>query len=111
MEKESRMLNKIVNEYMKSQWVNCRRDIGFYAAREELLGGGKIRFCEPGTTTPKAVFSDTGLTISHHNPVMADVCGDFGEMHLDGDYSLTVEDKNGEYIAIHTTRSGFDIYA
>jgi hypothetical protein len=105
------MLKKLVNGYMRDQWVNHQRDIGFYAAKAELLSLGGIMFCEPGTTTPKYVYQDEELENMYPLPVMADVNGDFGKMHLDGGYSLTVSNYKGESLLITTTRPDFDIDA
>lgn len=105
------MLKKLVNDYIHDQWVNYRIDIGFYAAKEKLLYCGRIMFCEPGTTTPKCVFKDKELETPFPLPVIADVNGDFGRMYLNGDYSLTVSNNDGEYLAIVTTQPGFDIEA
>ncbi len=103
------MLKQLVNDYMKGQWVNNRRDIGFHSAKEELLGNGTLMFFEPGTTTPKNVYSDVHLDIPMPNPVVADCSGDFEKLYLAGDYSITASKMNGEYIAMITTNPDFNI--
>jgi len=87
---------------MKSQWCNYRRDIGFHAAKEELLGSGKIMFCEPGSTTPKYVFTDEELEVPFPLPVIADSFGEFPEMHFNGFYSITVSDRQGNLLTLCT---------
>lgn len=39
------------------------------------LSGGSIYFYEPGTTTPKATYQDSGLTVPNSNPVILDSAG------------------------------------
>lgn len=107
------MLRRIVEDYMKSEWVKYGRDVGFYKARSESIGASRITFCEPGTTTPKAVYSDKELTMPMFNPVIADSDGVYPQIYLNGGYSLTLEhrDGDGDYLVIMTTREGFDLYA
>lgn len=105
------MLVKIVNDYMRSQWINYKVDVGFYAAKEELLRSATIMFCEPGTTTPKYVFKDSELTIPYPLPVIADSHGDFDKMYLNGDYSLTISNRDKDHIAMTTTNDDFNIEA
>lgn len=95
---------------MESEWRNNRRDIGYYRAREELLGQGSIMFFEPNTTTPKYVFNeDIGFVLP--NPVVADYSGDFGEIGLNGDYSIVVRNNAGDVLLSCTTSEGFDLYS
>ena len=105
------MLKQLVNSYMRDQWVNKRRDIGFYAAKEELLRCGEIMFCEPGTYNAKYVFKDEQLEIPYPLPVIADSSGDFGKMYFDGEYSIIVRNKHSVNLLMVTTSDGFDIDA
>lgn len=64
------------------------------------LVGAKLFFYEPGTTTLKTVFSDSGLTTSRANPVISDangrwgVASEGGAIFLDGIYRVIGKDKN-----------------
>lgn len=44
--------------------------------------GAKASFFETGTTTPKATYSNAGLTSANTNPVVADADGRFGDIYL-----------------------------
>lgn len=44
----------------------------FYADDGTALAGGNVSFYEPGTLTPKAVYSNSGKTIAHTQPVTLD---------------------------------------
>jgi hypothetical protein len=105
------MLKKLVDSYMHDEWVNYKRDIGFHAAKEELLSYASIMFCEIGTHTPKNVFQDEDLEVNHPLSVMADVNGDFPDIYLDGDYSLELYGGDGACLLMVTTQSDFDITA
>ena len=59
------------------------------------LAGAKLLTYQTGTSTPKATYSDSGLTIANANPVVADAGGLFGEIFLDaGDYRFVLTDAN-----------------
>lgn len=59
------------------------------------LPGAQLFFFEPGTTTPKDTFSDSGLTIANTNPVVADSTGRMGDIWLDGIYKVVLKDAAG----------------
>jgi hypothetical protein len=44
--------------------------------------GAKANFYDTGTTTPKATYSDAGLTAINANPVVADANGRFADIYL-----------------------------
>jgi hypothetical protein len=46
------------------------------------MAGAKLRFYEPGTTTPRAVYSDDGLSTAITQPVIADSAGRFAQIFL-----------------------------
>jgi hypothetical protein len=46
------------------------------------ISGGKLWFYEAGTSTPRATYSDAGLTVANANPVVANSAGRFGEIFL-----------------------------
>ena len=46
------------------------------------ISGGKLWFYEAGTSTPRATYSDAGLTVANSNPVVANSAGRFGEIFL-----------------------------
>lgn len=64
------------------------------------LVGAKLYTWESGTSTPKPVYSDAGLTIPHDNPVEADNAGRFPAMFMAvGDYKTELRDANDAVIA------------
>lgn len=65
------------------------------------IPGAKLFFFEPGTTTEKDTFSDSGLTTPNTNPVIADSNGRYGDIFLDGIYKVVQQDASG-------TPTGFD---
>lgn len=56
--------------------------------------GAKLEFDIVGTSTPKDTFSDEALTTPNTNPVIANASGRFGDIYLNGDYDVTLTDKN-----------------
>jgi len=64
--------------------------------------GAKLFFFETGTTTPKAIYEDSGLTTPLNNPVLADANGQYTDnIFLDGIYKNVQQDNSG-------TATGFD---
>lgn len=64
------------------------------------LAGAKLYTYESGTSTPKAVFTDAGLSVAHANPVEADAAGRFPAMFLAaGDYKTILTDAADAVIA------------
>jgi hypothetical protein len=59
------------------------------------LDGAKLYFYETGTSTPKDTYSDQALTTPNANPVIADSQGEFGDIFLNGEYRVELQDKNG----------------
>ena len=49
------------------------------------LSGARLRFYERGTTTPKNVFSDEGLTTPFAQPVVADSAGRWPQIYMSAD--------------------------
>lgn len=45
--------------------------------------GAKLYVYEPGTLTPKSVYSDSALSVPHANPVVADASGRFETIYID----------------------------
>jgi hypothetical protein len=57
--------------------------------------GAKANFYETGTTTPKATYSNAGLSSANTNPVVADSDGRFGLIYLvAGRYKIVLTDAN-----------------
>jgi hypothetical protein len=55
------------------------------------LEGAKLRFYDAGTTTPRTVYSDSGLTTAITQPVVADAAGRFVQVYLQaGIYKYTL---------------------
>lgn len=60
------------------------------------VSGAKLYTYSAGTTTPKATYSDAGLTILNANPVEADAAGRFGDIFAaTGSYALVMETSAG----------------
>lgn len=56
------------------------------------LPGAKLYFYATGTSTPKATYSDAGLTVVNANPVVADSAGRFGDIFYgSGDYKVILK--------------------
>jgi hypothetical protein len=57
------------------------------------VAGGSLRFYAKGTTTPKATYSDEGLTVANPNPLGIDADGRAeNEVWLSGDYTVRLYD-------------------
>jgi hypothetical protein len=57
---------------------------------------GTLQFYDQGTTTPKATYSDEGLTTPNANPVELDAAGRAEtEIWLDGPYTVVLKDEDG----------------
>lgn len=65
-----------------------------FKANGTPLSGGKLYTYLPGTTTPKATYSDYGLTTPNTNPVILDVLGE-ANVFLSGFYKMELRDANG----------------
>jgi len=59
------------------------------------LPGATLDFFEPGTTTPKNTYSDSGLTTPNTNPVVADSDGVMPDIWLDGTYAVVLKNAEG----------------
>jgi len=59
------------------------------------LPGATLDFFEPGTTTRKNTFSDSGLTTANPNPVVADSAGVMPDIWLDGTYAVVLKNAGG----------------
>lgn len=76
----------------------------YYLLREfdnsgKLLSGGKMYFSISGTNTPKAVYSDAGLTTPLPNPVILSASGTQNIFLADGAYRIRIEDQYGAQVA------------
>lgn len=64
------------------------------------IAGAKLYTYETGTSTPKAVFTDAGLSVAHANPVEADAAGRFPAMFAaPGEYRTVLADAADAVIA------------
>ena len=60
-----------------------------------LVSGAKINFYDAGTSTPKATYSDSALSVANSNPVVADSNGLFGAIYLGaGLYKVVLTDAS-----------------
>jgi len=65
-----------------------------------LLPGGQLNFFEVGpSTTKKDTFTDSGGLTANTNPVILSASGLSPAVFLDGDYRITLNDKDGIQIA------------
>ncbi len=62
------------------------------------LPGSTLDFFEPGTTTRKDTFSDSGLTTANANPVVTDSDGRIPDIFLDGTYKVVLKNAAGSTI-------------
>ena len=68
----------------------------FFNDSGTLLSGGKLNFFEAGSTTVrKDTYSDQGLTTANSNPVTLTESGVIPDIFLDGQYYVTLTDRNG----------------
>jgi hypothetical protein len=63
-----------------------------------VLGGGSVTFYEPGTTTLKATYSDSGQSILNTNPVLLDAAGRLPNVFFSGLAKAVLKDSDGEII-------------
>lgn len=72
----------------------------FYAPPSDAgatLPGAKLNSYKTGTTTRQNTYTDSGLTVAHANPVIADANGRFAPIYLDDtldDYKFVLTDAN-----------------
>lgn len=57
------------------------------------LVGGKVYTYEPGTTTPKATYTDNAKTATNDNPVILNARGE-ADIWWDGSYKVVITDAN-----------------
>jgi microcystin-dependent protein len=82
---------------MATHFTLPRQQLGDTIGRP--VSGAKAYFFAPGTTTPKNVFSDAGLTTAHSHPVEADSYGRFPMIYFgSGQYKVTLTDSAGSTI-------------
>lgn len=64
-----------------------------------ILAGGLLYTYAAGTTTPLAIYSDSGLTTPHANPAVLDAAGRISLFMADGvSYKFTLKDSAGNTI-------------
>lgn len=59
-------------------------------ANGDPASGAKANVYETGTTTPVTVYTDTGLSLAHANPIVADSAGYFAQAFYGGSIALKV---------------------
>lgn len=91
-------LKSLVDSYIKSEWINKRRELTYYKAREELLSGATIRSFEVCSTTPKPTFLDDYFTIANANPMVFDSYGEIKNIHIDGKTHVSVFSRDGLFL-------------
>lgn len=71
--------------------------VQFFDDNGDPLSGGKVDFYEPGTSTPKDVYTDSGLSTPDSNPVTLDSAGR-ATVWLNGDYKVRLKNSAGTVI-------------
>jgi len=56
--------------------------------------GAKATFFEPGTSTPRTVYSDEALSVAHPTPLVADARGVFASAFTNGNIDVTITDAD-----------------
>lgn len=69
----------------------------FLDANGAPLSGGSVYFYEPGTTTPKNTYQDSGLTVLNSNPVVLNAAGR-ATIWGNGSYRQVLYDQFGNLI-------------
>lgn len=99
------ILKDLVESYQESEFINYSRDIGFFAARRELLCNGLIFFYESETDYPKNVTDKDCISIPT-NPLVGDSEGRFSEVDGEGVYRIKIESQNGNPLLITAVQGG-----
>lgn len=73
--------------------------VQFFDDNGDPLALGKVYTYEPGTTTPKASYSDSDGTVANTNPVILDSRGE-ASIYLDGSYKIVV--KTSADVTVYT---------
>lgn len=67
-----------------------------FDANGQVMPGAKLYTYASGTSTPKATYTDAGLTVPNTNPLIADAAGRFGDIFPGvGAYKLVLQDPDG----------------
>lgn len=62
----------------------------FFASNGDLLASGKLYTYAPGTSTPKAAYTDAAASVAHANPIVLDSRGE-AEIYWSGSYDVTLK--------------------
>lgn len=60
-----------------------------------FVAGATAEFYEPGTTTPRTVYSNAALSVAHPSPLVADARGVFAPVYTSGPVKVVVKDPDG----------------
>jgi hypothetical protein len=75
----------------------------FFTSDLKTLPGSTLTFYENGTTTLKAIYTDTTKSTPLANPITSDSAGNFPAIILDGTYTVTLKNSAG------VTQSGWPV--
>ena len=76
---------------MTTQFFSPHADVG---QGIKPSSGAKLFFFASDGVTPKDTFTDQAGLIPHANPVISDSNGVFAQIWLEGEYEVTLKDKN-----------------
>lgn len=60
-----------------------------------FVAGATAEFFDPGTTTPRTVYSNAALSVAHPSPLVADARGVFAPVYTNGPVKVVVKDADG----------------
>jgi len=72
----------------------------YFDASGDPLAGGKLTFFEPGTTTPKTVYSDSAESVSIAQPVTLDASGYQPDVFFSGQAKVVLTDADDVQIDV-----------
>lgn len=74
--------------------LNTGQFIAFHPETGKPLALGRVFFYEPGTVTPKAVYTTRAANVQHPSPLILSATGT-ARVFMDGEYDIRIEDANG----------------
>lgn len=72
----NKWIDRLIKDYIHSEYANFRRILTEAAAKEKLLSGARLYSYQIGTSIPSAVYSDAAIATPYPNPVVFTADGD-----------------------------------